>query len=163
VLLLVDPDAAQGQTQWATGADEPDYHVRNFNWSREMGLNLADHTHIKVADIRNAEEGDPSPRVPGARLVVQRGIEVGHIFKLGTKYSEAMGFAVLDAEQKRPSVIMGCYGIGVSRTMAACVEMSHDENGIIWPAAIAPYHVIITHDEAEPDASTPASPPARRT
>jgi prolyl-tRNA synthetase len=93
--------------------------------------------------MRNALAGDPSPRAAGdARR--PRGIEVGHIFKLGTKYSDAMGFAVLDDNQQKRSVIMGCYGIGVSRTMAACVEMSHDENGIIWPAAIAPYHVLIT-------------------
>lgn len=76
-------------------------------------------------------------------MVAQRGLETGHIFKLGAKYSDAMGFGVLDEQQKRRSVIMGCYGIGVSRTMAACVEMSHDEGGIIWPAAIAPYHVEI--------------------
>ncbi|HRJ50939.1 MAG TPA: His/Gly/Thr/Pro-type tRNA ligase C-terminal domain-containing protein, partial [Phycisphaerales bacterium] len=82
-------------------------------------------------------------RSPGARLVAGRGIEVGHIFKLGTKYSDAMGLTVLDPGQKRVPVIMGCYGIGISRTMAACVEMSHDADGIIWPAAVAPYHVLI--------------------
>jgi prolyl-tRNA synthetase len=94
--------------------------------------------------VRNAVEGDPSPRSKGAKLVAQRGIEVGHIFKLGTKYSDAMGFSVLDHNQQKRAVIMGCYGIGVSRTMAACVEMSHDQDGIIWPAPIAPYHVLIT-------------------
>ena len=92
-----------------------------------------------VADARNARAGDPSPR-SGGTLEVQRGIEVGHIFKLGTKYSEAMGLAVMDAAQKRETVIMGCYGLGVSRTLAACVEMSHDDNGIVWTPAIAPYH-----------------------
>ncbi|MFG0285663.1 MAG: proline--tRNA ligase [Phycisphaerales bacterium JB039] len=151
-LLLVDPDAAQGATDWATGADAPDHHIRHFNWIRDIGADLADHAHIKVADIRNAEEGDPSPRAEGARLITQRGIEVGHIFKLGTKYSDAMGFTVLDSQQKRCSVIMGCYGIGVSRTMAACVEMSHDDKGIIWPAAVAPYHihiVLMKPDEPE--------------
>jgi prolyl-tRNA synthetase len=89
-------------------------------------------------------EGDPSPRAKGSKLVTARGIEVGHIFKLGTKYSEAMGLSVLDDKQQKRAVIMGCYGIGVSRTMAACVEMSHDQDGIVWPAAIAPYHVLIT-------------------
>jgi prolyl-tRNA synthetase len=97
-----------------------------------------------VADVRNAMAGDPSPRAEGAKLETGRGIEVGHIFKLGTKYSDAMELKVLDREQKQRSVIMGCYGIGVSRTMAASVEQNHDENGIIWPSAIAPYHVLIT-------------------
>src|SRR5204863_135634 len=93
--------------------------------------------------------GDPSPRAD-AKLEARRGIEVGHIFKLGTKYSDAMGFAVLDHEQQKRSVIMGCYGIGVSRTMAAAVEQNNDADGIIWPAAIAPYHalvVIMKHDD----------------
>jgi prolyl-tRNA synthetase len=97
-----------------------------------------------VGDVRNAIAGDPSPRAAGAKLEVGRGIEVGHIFKLGAKYSDAMGFSVLDEKQQKRGVIMGCYGIGVSRTMAACVEMSNDADGIIWPAPIAPYHVLIT-------------------
>jgi len=138
--IVVDPDAAQGATAWATGADEADYHVTGFNWARDLGYELE---RVKVADIRNAEEGDPSPRAEGAMLQTQRGIEVGHIFKLGTKYSDAMDFKVLAEDQKPRTVTMGCYGIGVSRTMAACVEMSHDEGGIIWPAAVAPYHVQI--------------------
>jgi len=142
-LLLIDPDAAQGGF-WASGADATDHHVKHFNWRREVGAKLDDPGYVKVADLRNAVAGDPSPRSPGAKLVAQRGIEVGHIFKLGTKYSDAMGFAVLDHQQQKQPVIMGCYGIGVSRTMAACVEMSHDADGIIWPAAIAPYHVLIT-------------------
>ncbi len=143
VLLLVDPDAAQGSKSWAAGADRIDYHQRGFNWRSALGDTLDDQRYVKVADIRNAIEGDPSPRAAGEKLVVKRGLETGHIFKLGTKYSDAMGFSVLDETQKRKSVIMGCYGIGVSRTLAACVEMSHDEAGIVWPAAIAPYHVQI--------------------
>lgn len=142
-LLLVDNDASMGGF-WATGADKPDYHVKHFNWRRDVGEKLDDSSYVKIADIRNAMAGDPSPRAAGARLVAARGIEVGHIFKLGTKYSDAMGLTVLDDKQQKRSVIMGCYGIGVSRTMAACVEMSHDANGIIWPPAIAPYHVLIT-------------------
>ena len=105
---------------------------------------MDDTRSVRVADVRNALAGDPSPRAPEAKLVTGRGIEVGHIFKLGTKYSDAMGLQVLDDKQQKRSVIMGCYGIGVSRTMAACVEMSHDNDGIVWPAAIAPYHVLIT-------------------
>ncbi|MCA9278893.1 MAG: proline--tRNA ligase [Phycisphaerales bacterium] len=141
--LVIDPDAAQGLIDWATGSDEMDHHVKHFNWQREMGDVLNDSSRVKVADIRNAEAGDPSPRAKGVALVEQRGIEVGHIFKLGAKYSSAMDFSVLDREQKRQTVIMGCYGIGVTRTMAACVEMSHDDAGIIWPVAVAPYHVLI--------------------
>ncbi|MBK7405316.1 MAG: proline--tRNA ligase [Phycisphaerales bacterium] len=142
-LLVVDPDAAQGDLAWATGADEPNHHVTGFSWSRDLGAPTADARYVKVADARNAVVGDPSPRAKGSTLVAQRGLETGHIFKLGTKYSDAMGFAVMDEGQQKSSVIMGCYGIGVSRTMAACVEMSHDENGIIWPAAIAPYHALL--------------------
>jgi len=148
--LVVDPDAAWGMDSakgkpmfWATGADEKDHHVKHFNWRREMGEFL-DSDHTVVADIRNARSGDPSPRAEGAQLTEGRGIEVGHIFQLGTKYSEAMGFLIQDESGERKPVIMGCYGIGVSRTMAACVEMSHDENGIIWPMALAPYHALIT-------------------
>ncbi|MDX9912535.1 MAG: proline--tRNA ligase [Phycisphaerales bacterium] len=142
-LMLVDPDAAQGGIAWCTGSDEPDHHVRSFNWSREMGAVLSDAGRVSVADIRNAQAGDPSPRAKGSKLTTRRGIEVGHIFKLGTKYSEAMGLTVLDEKQQKRSVVMGCYGIGVSRTLAACVEMSHDAGGIVWPAAVAPYHVEI--------------------
>jgi prolyl-tRNA synthetase len=142
-MLLVDFDAAQGGF-WASGADKPDYHVKHFNWARELGDIRHNAASVKLADVRNAMEGDPSPRAEGTKLVAQRGIEVGHIFKLGTKYAEAFDFSVLDAHQQKTTVIMGCYGIGVSRTMAACVEMSHDENGIIWPSAIAPYNVLIT-------------------
>jgi len=142
-VLVVDPDATIGGA-WVTGADEADHHVRHFNWKREVGAALGDDTKVRVADVRNAHAGDPSPRAEGVTLEERRGIEVGHIFKLGTKYSEAMGLSVLDQDQKRRPVIMGCYGIGVSRTMAACVEMSHDDNGIIWPAHLAPYHVLIT-------------------
>ena len=142
VLLLIDADASLGGF-WASGADKPDHHVKHFNWRRDVGPVLDDPARVIVGDLRNAVEGDPSPRAD-AKLVTGRGIEVGHIFKLGTKYSEAMGLAVLDDKQQKRTVIMGCYGIGVSRTMAAAVEQNHDENGIRWPAAIAPYHVLIT-------------------
>jgi prolyl-tRNA synthetase len=169
VLLLVDRDAAVAFDDaknkpmfWVTGGDKKDYHIKHFNWQRDFGKDpLAAQPHaadkgygtgglrggddyLMVGDVRNALAGDPSPRVADSKLETGRGIEVGHIFKLGTKYSLAMGLEVSDEKQQRVPVIMGCYGIGVSRTMAACVEMSHDENGIIWPAALAPYHVIIT-------------------
>jgi prolyl-tRNA synthetase len=165
VLLLVDRDAALGFDDasgkskfWVTGGDKKDYHVKHFNWQRDLGKDplsanaqgdnkgglRGGDNYMMVGDVRNALAGDPSPRAAGSTLVAARGIEVGHIFKLGTKYSDAMGLSVLDRDQKKRSVIMGCYGIGVSRTMAACVEMSHDADGIIWPAPIAPYHVLIT-------------------
>jgi len=174
VLVIVDRDAAVGFDEakgkpmfWVTGADKKDHHVKHFNWDRDLGkdplgakasgeplggLRGAD-DYLTVGDIRNALGGDPSPKVGGSKLVAKRGIEVGHIFKLGTKYSDAMDFRILNEKQERQSVIMGCYGIGVSRMMAACVEMSHDENGIKWPLPIAPYHVIIT-----PMGIDPASP-----
>jgi prolyl-tRNA synthetase len=174
VLLLVDRDAAisfddaAGKAKfWVTGGDKKDYHVKHFNWQRDLGkdalaaglhgkagagagggLNGSDQ-YMVVGDVRNALEGDPSPRAD-AKLVAARGIEVGHIFKLGTKYSDAMGFSIQDKDQQKKPVIMGCYGIGVSRTMAACVEMSHDAEGIVWPSAIAPYHVqivLMKHDD----------------
>jgi len=151
-LMIIDPDAT-ASAAWATGSDKPDHHDTGFNWSRDLaadgwlpdasGSLDRDGSAVRVADIRNAEAGDPSPRARGARLEARRGIEVGHIFKLGTKYSRAFDFAVLDRDQKKRDVIMGCYGIGVSRTLAACVEMSHDDDGIVWPAPVAPYHVSI--------------------
>lgn len=151
--LLVDPDAAKGSIAWATGSDKPDHHDTNFNWTRDLAGEPA--SVAKVADIRNAMAGDPSPRAD-ATLETGRGIEVGHIFKLGTKYSDAMGFAIMDREQKRQPVIMGCYGIGVSRTLAAAVEQNHDDNGIIWPAPIAPYHahIVVMKPGDERHAST---------
>jgi prolyl-tRNA synthetase len=142
-LLLIDPDASHGGF-WASGSDKADYHVKHFNWRREVGAALDDASRVRVVDVRNALAGDPSPRSEGAKLETARGIEVGHIFKLGTKYSDAMGLSVLDDKQQKRPVIMGCYGIGVSRTLASSVEQNHDANGIIWPVAIAPYHVIIT-------------------
>ncbi len=155
-LLLVDPDAAHGMDPekgkpmfWASGADRMDHHVKHFNWRRELGDALDDRSRVRVVDLRNAMEGDPSPRDSSAKLESGRGIEVGHIFKLGTKYSDAMGFQILDKDQQRKSVIMGCYGIGVTRTVQACVEMSHDEEGAIWPAALAPYHVHIVPMKVE--------------
>lgn len=168
VLMLVDRDAAVGFDAtkqkpmfWVTGGDKKDYHVKHFNWQRDLGKDpmtaqpygtdkgfpdgalKGGDDYLMVGDIRNALPGDPSPKAANTALIASRGIEVGHIFKLGTKYSEAMGLIVPDEKQQKSTVIMGCYGIGVSRTMAACVEMSHDEAGIIWPAPLAPYHVVI--------------------
>ncbi|MEN1705027.1 MAG: proline--tRNA ligase [Planctomycetota bacterium] len=160
IAMVIDPDATSAAA-WATGADEPDHHVTGFNWARDLegwlpseGPDIErDGCSVKLADVRNAMPGDPSPRAAGATLQAQRGIEVGHIFKLGTKYSRAFDFAVLDKQQQKQDVIMGCYGIGVSRTLAACVEQRHDDNGIIWPAPIAPYHVLIVLIKPEDEES----------
>ncbi len=142
-VLLIDADASGGGF-WASGSDKPDYHMKHFNWRREVGAKLDEPRYVKLTDVRNAMVGDPSPRGEGAKLEAARGIEVGHIFKLGTKYSEAMDLNILDETQQRRPVIMGCYGIGVSRTLAATVEQNHDANGIKWPLPLAPYHVLIT-------------------
>ena len=141
--LLVDPDAAQGGF-WASGANEVDYHIKHFNWRRECGASLDDPTKVAVADIRNAAAGDPSPKNDGGKLVASKGIEIGHVFKLGTKYSDALDAKFLDEKGEKHPMIMGCYGIGVGRILIAAVESLHDDKGIVWPTAIAPYSVIIT-------------------
>ncbi len=118
-----------------TGANEEDYHYINVNPGRDFAVDT-------WGDIRFALEGDPCPRCDG-RLSLSRGIEVGHIFKLGTKYSEAMRATFLDEKGMERPMVMGCYGIGVGRTVAAAIEQNHDEKGIIWPLPLAPYHVYI--------------------
>ena len=121
----------------AVGGNEKDLHLTGTNLERDFEVK-------QFADLRNAEAGDPCPQCGGGRYVNTRGIEVGHIFKLGTKYSEAMKATFLDADGKANDIIMGCYGIGIGRTAAAAIEQNHDENGIIFPMAIAPFQVIVT-------------------
>lgn len=137
--LVVDPDAVQSQF-WVAGANEADKHVKHFNWGRDCSV---PDSQILVRDIRNAMAGDPSPKNDGGVLEVSHGIEVGHVFKLGTKYSEALDATFLDAEEQRHPIIMGCYGIGVNRIIAGLAETCHDENGLIWPLAVAPYEVLV--------------------
>ncbi len=149
VTLVIDHDATRPpEGGWATGSDKPDHHDTGFDWVRDSGVALPTDPgttgRVRVAEIRNAQAGDPSPKDASARLEARRGIEVGHIFKLGTIYSRAFDFTVLDENQKKSDVIMGCYGIGVSRVLAAAIEQSHDDGGIVWPAPIAPYHAVIT-------------------
>jgi prolyl-tRNA synthetase len=139
--MVVDPDAAQ-DTFWASGANQVDEHVKYFNWKRELGEDRL--KHVKVADIRNAIAGDPSPKNDGGKLVASKGIEIGHVFKLGTKYSDAMSANFLDDHGEKHPMIMGCYGIGVGRILIAAIEALHDDKGIVWPAAIAPYSVVVT-------------------
>jgi prolyl-tRNA synthetase len=142
-VLVIDPDAAQGGF-WASGANEIDYHVKHFNWARECGAALKDAAKVAVADIRNAINGDPSPKNDGGKLVASKGIEIGHVFKLGTRYSDALGALFLDDKGEKHPMIMGCYGIGVARILIAAVEALHDDKGIVWPVAIAPYTVVVT-------------------
>ena len=132
--IVVDHSAAQ-LSDFACGANRDGYHLTGVNWQRDCG-------DFKVADIRNVLAGDPSPDGKGV-LEIKRGIEVGHIFQLGTKYSEAMKATVLNENGKEQVMSMGCYGIGVSRIVAAAIEQNHDDNGIIWPEAIAPFQIAI--------------------
>jgi prolyl-tRNA synthetase len=163
VMLVVDPDAAQ-QGEWVTGANDYQYHVRHFDWQRDVIEPMKSHAppeagpvideRLYVADIRNAVDGAPSPMNDGGILRETKGIEVGHVFKLGDKYTRAMDVSVLDDQNQSVYPLMGCYGIGVNRILAAAIERKggSDEGGIIWPAAIAPYQVIITaikYDQTE--------------
>jgi prolyl-tRNA synthetase len=117
------------------GANQDGKHLTGVNWERDC-------PQPQCVDIRNVVEGDPSPDGKGS-LQIKRGIEVGHIFQLGKKYSQAMNATVLDAQGKAVVMTMGCYGIGVSRVVAAAIEQNHDDKGIIWPDAIAPFQIVI--------------------
>ncbi len=149
VRMIVDFDAIQVQF-WVAGANKDGYHVKHFHWDRDVFTPLGGiegaKGKIQIKDIRNAVDGDPSPENDGGVLRETKGIEIGHVFKLGCKYTEKMNVTVLDENNERKHPIMGCYGIGVNRILAAAIEreQGHDENGIIWPVSIAPYTVIIT-------------------
>jgi prolyl-tRNA synthetase len=135
VRIVADREVAV-MADWICGANEEGFHLTGVNWGRD--LPEPDH----VADIRNVVEGDASPDGRG-RLAIERGIEVGHVFYLGTKYSRAMNATFLDETGKPQFMEMGCYGIGITRLPAAAIEQNHDERGIIWPDAIAPFTVVI--------------------
>lgn len=122
-------------SDFGAGANIEDKHYFGINWERDLPL-------PQVADLRNVQPGDPSPDGQG-NLSIVRGIEVGHVFQLGTKYSEAMGATVLNENGKAEVLTMGCYGIGVTRVVAAAIEQNYDDNGILWPAAMAPFQVVI--------------------
>ncbi len=134
ISIIVDHAAAHA-ADFVCGANKDGYHLTGVNWERDVNAPL-------VADIRNIVAGDPSPCGKGT-LDIKRGIEVGHIFQLGTKYSEALKARVLDENGKEQTMIMGCYGIGVTRVVAAAIEQNFDDNGIIWTDSIAPFHVAI--------------------
>ena len=132
--IIVDR-AVVVMSDFVTGANENDKHLTGVNWERDA-------TYISVADLRNAKAGDKSPDGKGT-IKIARGIEVGHIFQLGDAYTKSMNAVVLNEQGKAQTMIMGCYGIGVSRVVAAVIEQSHDEKGIIWPQQIAPFTVAI--------------------
>jgi prolyl-tRNA synthetase len=132
--IIVDRSAAQ-LSDFVCGANEDDYHFIGTNWDRDCKA-------VQIEDIRDVIEGDPSPDGKGT-LHIKRGIEVGHIFQLGTKYAEALNATVLNENGKDQTMLMGCYGIGVTRIVAAAIEQNNDEKGIIWPDSIAPFQIAI--------------------
>ena len=142
-VILVDAEVAN-MYNFIIGANDTGYHYENVNYGRDF--------EGKVGDYRNVTEGDKCPKC-GSHLTIARGVEVGHIFKLGTKYSQAMGATVIGEDGKNIPLVMGCYGIGINRTMAAIIEQHHDENGIKWPMSVAPYQVVVvpvvTKDEQQ--------------
>ena len=135
VNLVVDREVAV-LADWICGANEPDFHMTGVNWGRDLP------EPTLVADLRNVVEGDASPDGQGV-LAIERGIEVGHVFYLGTKYSKAMNATFLGEDGKPAHFEMGCYGIGITRLPAAAIEQNHDERGIIWPDALAPFTVVV--------------------
>ena len=132
--FITDRSVAQ-MSDFGAGANQNDKHYFGINWQRDVALG-------EVADIRNVVEGDPSPDGKG-NITIARGVEVGHIFQLGTKYSKAMKATVLDENGKAVEMNMGCYGIGVTRVIAAAIEQNHDDKGIIWPDSLAPFDIVI--------------------
>jgi prolyl-tRNA synthetase len=127
--------SALALADFVCGANESERHLTGVNWERDV-------SGVIAADIRNVVDGDPSPSGSGT-LRIARGIEVGHIFQLGSKYSRPMKAVVLDEAGREVTLLMGCYGIGVTRIVAAAIEQNHDERGIIWPAPIAPFQVVL--------------------
>lgn len=134
IKIIVD-HAAAALSDFVCGANKDGKHLTGVNWDRDLA-------EAETADLRNVVAGDPSPDGKGTLSIV-RGIEVGHIFKLGQKYSEALNASILDQNGKQQTMTMGCYGIGVSRVVASAIEQNHDENGIIWPESIAPFDIAI--------------------
>ncbi|MGY8525826.1 proline--tRNA ligase [Paracidovorax citrulli] len=134
VTVVADRTVAN-MSDFVCGANEKDYHLTGVNWGRDLPEPI-------VADLRNVVEGDASPDGKG-KLAICRGIEVGHVFMLGTRYSESMGASFLDENGKTQPLQMGCYGIGITRILGAAIEQNYDERGIIWPAAIAPFEVVV--------------------
>lgn len=149
-IVMVADRTVAAMHDFVVGANEAGFHIAGVNWGRDVPE--PDH----VADIRNIVAGDPSPDGQGT-LAIARGIEVGHVFALGRKYSEAMGMTVLDASGKAATPAMGCYGIGVSRIVAAAIEQSHDAAGIVWPEPMAPWQVAVCMINPKNDANVAAA------
>jgi prolyl-tRNA synthetase len=149
IRVIADRSVA-AMSDFVTGANEAGYHLAGVNWGRDLP------EPDLVADIRNVVAGDPSPDGQGT-LGIARGIEVGHVFALGRKYSEAMKMTVLDANGKAVTPTMGCYGVGVSRIVAAAIEQNHDAAGIIWPEAMAPWQVAVCMINPKNDANVAAA------
>ena len=145
-ITVVADRSVAAMADFVVGANEAGYHLAGVNWVRDLPEPQI------VADIRNVVAGDPSPDGKGT-LGIARGIEVGHVFALGDKYSAAMGCTVLDANGKAVHPLMGCYGVGVSRIVAAAIEQNHDGNGIVWPAAMAPWQVAVCMINPKNDAA----------
>lgn len=151
VTLHVDHTAG-ASADFVCGANKPNQHLTGVNWGRDL-------PEPETVDIRNVVSGDPSPG-GGGPIIIARGIEVGHIFQLGEKYSRAMGASVLDQNGKERPMLMGCYGIGVSRIVAAAIEQNHDDDGIVWPEPVSPFQVVLLalntgrSDEVEAAAET---------
>jgi len=134
VTVVADRTVAN-MADFVCGANEEDFHHIGVNWGRDLPEPL-------VADLRNVVEGDPSPDGKGV-LAIERGIEVGHVFQLGTAYSQAMGATFLDDGGRPAPLQMGCYGIGVTRILGAAIEQNFDDKGIVWPDALAPFEVVL--------------------
>jgi prolyl-tRNA synthetase len=141
--VFVD-EALKGAAGMVTGANENDFHLEGVDVARDLL------PHATLADLRQVKAGEGCPRCDGA-LDVFKALEIGHIFKLGTKYSESMKATVLDPDGKAVPIVMGSYGIGVERIMAAAIELHHDENGIVWPLSIAPFHATVLTLGPEPE------------
>ncbi len=145
-IRIVADRSVAAMADFVVGANEPGFHLSGVNWGRDLP------EPDLVADIRNVVAGDPSPDGNGT-LDIARGIEVGHVFQLGDKYARAMDCTVLDASGKAATPLMGCYGIGISRIVAAAIEQNHDANGILWPDAMAPWQVAVCMINPKADAA----------
>jgi prolyl-tRNA synthetase len=142
VRVIADRTVAR-MSDFVCGANREGHHYTGVNWARDVEPQLAAHgIALEEADLRNVVAGDPSPD-GGGRLAIQRGIEVGHVFYLGTKYSQALNATFIDDDGRSKVIEMGCYGIGVTRLLGAAIEQNHDERGIIWPRPIAPFEVVV--------------------
>jgi len=149
-LQVVADYAVETMADFVIGANETDQHYTGANTGRDFQIS-------QIADIRLIGAGDPCPRCSGGTLEVWRGIEVGHVFKLGTKYSSSMNATYLDKDGKEQIIFMGCYGIGIGRTVAASIEQNHDENGVIWPLPLAPFHCSVVAINAQKDEAVMAA------